>query len=512
MNFAEKLRLLMDIQGISASRLSKEIKVDASLVSRWRSGIRIPPQNSNHFTNISNYFAHSANMDYQKIALLEIMNASYDLKNESADLFAELLKNWLNEQDTAENAVGINNFLGKMQMFGKNSISKLPELDTELPTGIPQNIEAFYGIEGIQKAVLKLLTMTAMQDTPRTLLLFSDQNINWLTKDKAFAAKWANLMITCLSKGNSIRIIHNPSRDLSEMFEAIEKWLPVYMTGHIEPYYCPKYHESLFKHTVFIAPDLCAVQSHIVAGQEQKAEYLFTLDKSRINNLTQFYNAYLEQCHPLLKIYTGKNIQKLPPVGLELEEQKSNAFLLLPSFSVFSMSEALFEQILNRADIDVSSKNLILKQFQKQKQAFLDNLKHYAYTEIVLPLATELFLYGNYRINTYPFMNLGELYYNNAEYKEHLKNIVDLLKKYRNYSITILKYNAIPNIQVIAKENIGMIFGKTNAPCSFFAVNQINICTSFYNYMEKIAENMKKQEKDKKHLIEQLQSSMQHIL
>jgi hypothetical protein len=82
------------------------------------------------------------------------------------------------------------------------------------------------------------------------LLLFSDEATDWMTADQTFASKWASLMVQLLSKGNRIKIIHTVSRDLDEMLNAIRQWMPLYMTGLIEPYFYPKKRDGIFKRTV----------------------------------------------------------------------------------------------------------------------------------------------------------------------------------------------------------------------------------------------------------------------
>ena len=70
----------------------------------------------------------------------------------------------------------------------------------------------------------KLIALAKEKD----LYLFSDQNIDWITADKAFQQKWMSLMIQCVTSGVKIHIIHNIERNLTEIGEAIRSWLPLY--------------------------------------------------------------------------------------------------------------------------------------------------------------------------------------------------------------------------------------------------------------------------------------------
>ncbi|MDW7661634.1 MAG: hypothetical protein SCL54_09485, partial [Bacillota bacterium] len=52
----DKLNLLMNFFEISNSKLARAISVDPSLISRWRTGDRVPSKSSNHFHALGCYF------------------------------------------------------------------------------------------------------------------------------------------------------------------------------------------------------------------------------------------------------------------------------------------------------------------------------------------------------------------------------------------------------------------------------------------------------------------------
>lgn len=88
--------------------------------------------------------------------------------------------------------------------------------------------------------------------------------MEWLYEDAVFGARWAELFRRVLEKGNRVKIIHTVARDIHEMPEAVTKWLPIYMSGALEPYFCPKLRDGLWRRTLFIAPDTAAVVSSSV--------------------------------------------------------------------------------------------------------------------------------------------------------------------------------------------------------------------------------------------------------
>jgi hypothetical protein len=85
------------------------------------------------------------------------------------------------------------------------------------------------------------------------MFLYSDEDMGWLT-ETGFRAKWMALLPQALRRGHRITIIHTVNRGFDEMLSAIEKWLPIYMTGAVEPYYCPRPRDGILLRTLFIAP------------------------------------------------------------------------------------------------------------------------------------------------------------------------------------------------------------------------------------------------------------------
>ena len=96
MNFDQKLTTLMNLFKISNSKLARSINVDASLVSRWKSGERKISLNSPHIPMLANYFLHINAYHYQKEYLDKIIAARLPEKERQDDASrVHVLADWL---------------------------------------------------------------------------------------------------------------------------------------------------------------------------------------------------------------------------------------------------------------------------------------------------------------------------------------------------------------------------------------------------------------------------------
>ncbi len=92
-DFSKRLNRLMTVMGTNNNRLARALSLDASLVSRWRTGSRTPKRIQNHAGNIAGYYMRIAQSDSQRRALMEIMELQGEIPQESE--MAQRLAQWL---------------------------------------------------------------------------------------------------------------------------------------------------------------------------------------------------------------------------------------------------------------------------------------------------------------------------------------------------------------------------------------------------------------------------------
>ena len=118
----------------------------------------------------------------------------------------------------------------------------------------------YNGVSGLQDAVIRFLIMVC-ESKGQEMLLYSDQDMAWMMGPEDFCLKWAMLMKYCVKSGIRIRIIHNIDRSPREMDMAIKSWLPLYMSGMVEPYYSEAVKDVRFFHTLFVCPGVAAIEA-----------------------------------------------------------------------------------------------------------------------------------------------------------------------------------------------------------------------------------------------------------
>ena len=319
--FASKLGAVMKLCGVSIKALSAKLNIDVSYLSRIRSGKRTLNPNNELYEAISRelFDEIAANGSLEK--LRSFINSECEINSPS---FYYEFRSWLCD-------------FGRGDRHIKELLDSIGSL--EIPKALPVDISkldfsyeeksCYFGNKGLQNAVIRFLTEVINSDT-REVFLYSDRSIDWMTGEKEFAVKWAVLMKQLVSKGITVKIIHNIDRKIPDMVSAIRSWLPIYMSCQIEPYYTNSKSGNRFTHTLFVCPKVACVKAFNLPYDESP-EFDYFTDTEHIQKSCEIFNNMLEKCMPLM--YARKGVITNGAL-IYKDDDKSNIEISMDEISV----------------------------------------------------------------------------------------------------------------------------------------------------------------------------------
>ena len=489
MKFHEKLNLLMNLQNIPNNKLAKALSVDPSLISRWRNGTRDLTKHSEYVTGIATYFAKQT---CSKDRLIEILDIP---KSEPIDqaFLTDKIWHWLSD-DILPNASLVNQFIACFNQVKASEIPPFkPELLSNSDPGKILNVEVFYGNEGKRQSIINFLTTIITQNKTGILKLYSDDSMCWMLEDAAFSQKWKHLISEVIRRGNRIIIIHTLNREMDEMNAAIDRWLPLYMTGAIEPYYYPSHFDTPFKHTIFLAPGIVGVTSTSIAS-DAISEQLLYRDPGMVANLESIFDAYLEHCRPLMKVYKMMEIDKFQKLYREFETQTGNMSILSKTPSLITMSQETFSDVLKPLSNDSNEEKLDIRRaidhYKDRTDTFYASIQTNKHCEwLHLPeigqLIDKSFSYKgplDWFINPKPTFEA-------KHYVHHVANILQLMHLHKTYTVHLTPLSIPDDLFIAFKQDIGVILCKVDQSPIFIALNHMTMVNAFENFIDAFSEN-----------------------
>jgi len=507
MDFKDKLHLILTKLEINNNMLAEELSVDVSLVSRWRTGNRFPSERNNHLDLMSHYFYKKSLKDSQLNDLFEVLgqtlpNIKPDEKNTT-----ELIKSWLLSSNVVDNTPLIHDFINKIEFFSSSDSDTTTLINESDESYKYSTSNVYYGKQGKREAISRLLAEALLLE-PTTIYIFSDEGISWLTEDITFYFSWTKMLTKLLKKGHKIRIIHTVYKSLNEILNAIEKWLPLYLSGNLEPYYYPKIQDGLFRHSMFIIGDKLALSSTSLTDKIDSSLNYYHTNKENITNLTESFNSLLEMCLPLMSIYTDKNRQGYLDTVQDFYKVCNDTYVYTPTISTVTIPYDLMGEIYENAGC---SKEEAIEYQKTRVKNFKECLKTTKYSEVIpLPVIKNIAA-GNVHVELTHYFPNGPYAYTKDQYRTHLLNVIKWLEEYENYHVILLDDTLFTDIRIMVKKDYGSIISKISPrPVAFKFLNK-GLSDAIFEYLLYNVKEANQKSYDKNIVITKLKEILSHL-
>lgn len=311
------LGFLMDAMKIQTVTMARYLHVDASLVSKWKSGGRSLTERSVYFDDVIAYLADAAQ---------QMPQAFYDALSQI------LPSDKISTQDDP-----------KLLLRKALSLQKLPgQHPSSMPLlegGEQTTAFLFDGSDGIRSAISKLLACAENLSKPGELIFIDTSEYRWLVTDETFAARFTKRLLHLLSCGFRVRFVihYSASREHSiQLFTAIS---PLIFRRNVDWYYFEYYDDTLFRPSLFLLRRTLSLMA-ISSGNIPATLMAFT-DLPLIMRHESLAEQVIHRCRP---IFENIPIRDFPSIAANMFRSRRRgalyAFLPAPAF-LFSPKELL---------------------------------------------------------------------------------------------------------------------------------------------------------------------------
>lgn len=535
MYFQQKLRILTTLFKLSNSKLARGINVDASLVSRWKSGERKISQNSPHIPALATYFLRLNAYQYQKAYLDRIIDSHLPEADKSDEARRiHVLADWLISEEPPEQPVQseqasqlsnsaalIANMADLLSVNGQPRFPAAPEtgfepgnMETETtPPAGDMTCESlvFQGRQGRRRSVLMFLRQILASGNKKELLLISEDDMAWLLEDPGFTREWALLLKQVIETGHKVTIIHVVNRRAGEIMNVLNYWMPLHLAGHIDSYYYPLYIEREIRQTMFIVRDELALISTTTAEfNENELTYLFR-DEISVNGYARIYDYFLKECRPLFSVYSRQQAADFYKNILDIRGKGGSVYNIRHTLNLMALSDE--DQAGLAAELDLGIDPDTLRQWFRMHQAtFNEQLKHNWYVDILpYSLLDQISRRRQAWLPRNEIFSAGSFYLSPETTIAWLQNTIRLLKENDNYQVCFAPVTpGLDSIKVNInyKENIFALFStelpEGKAPLTVM-LSEANILHALSHFLDDFIQKIPSSLRRKEEVIDRLQ-------
>ena len=478
-SFAEKLSFLMHITETSNKELAAELSVDPSMVSLMRTGKRKLSKNPAQAKKMALFFAKRSPAAFQRQALSEMLGQVSISPSMPVGALASCLESWLQGERPITDT-----FLSGIQAL-PDQPQDTPPLPIPPPVSGNQTL-FFYGEEGRQEAMCRVMQEIRGMKVPGTILTVVDDNLEWLLSNYPLTKKVQAWLLESAERGFTFMQIMPPLNYINRYAESLQFWLPMYATGQTTVYYYPRLRGNLYRHSIIVVPGCCVQYAAAVATGSTSDITMFSTDPKLINAFEKQFHEHLSLCRPALVVH--RDSKDAYPCHLDYFERQGESVQLINSLSLCSMPQTLLEHCVREPEDNLWSSTF---------QLHLDNVSNFEsklektpFIDMCRLFTAEEVRGGHVPVGSSSRDYYGQPWYTPETYCLHLKNILRLMDRYENYFFVPLHEKEYPDYDLFVNEDNVALIVRTAKPLMTLDIRRPSMVTAFREHLLRRADTV----------------------
>ena len=476
-SFSKNLNELINTLKINIKDMSKYTLCDASSISRMRYG-KIKPSEPVEFANkIASYVTNKCTNETDRKKIEKLTN------NDEENLYKKVFKYLTNKEENENNDM-IKTFLNNLDKFNLNDYIKAIKFDELKVPSVPFYItktKNYFGLEEMKKAELAFLKGTVLSKNNEDVFMCSDMPMEDLAKDIDFSKKWMFGIACLLKKGIHLNIIHNLDRPFNEMMLGLESWIPLYMTGQINPFYFKEISTNIYHNLTYVSGTL-ALAGECIENYHKDGKYFLTSNKKEVDYYKTKANNLLKKANNLMNIYKEENSKSYNLFLDDFLNKDGNIKRILSSLPLFTMSNDLLNEILKNNKVSKKDINKIINYKNEEFNKYNTLLNNNTINDIIYILSKEEFTKNNLSLSLSNIFYDKKIKYSYETYLKHLKETKKFASKNNNYILNISNYLTFNNISITIFDKKEVIISKEENPTIHFVIKHPKLVNAINNF------------------------------
>lgn len=484
----ENFNTLVEVMEVSVSRLCRYANYDPSTIFRFRSGARQPAEPERFAQAVAAYVSQELDDVQHREIAGELLGCGADALADRA-VYCQRVQDWLLGSH-APRQDGVRHFLAKLDEFDLNEYIrsirfdelKVPTAPFQLPTS-----RSYFGLQQMMESELDFMKAAVLSRSMEPVIMYSDMPMEQMAQDPEFPKKWMFAMAMLLKKGLKLRIIHNLDRSMSEMMLGLESFIPMYMTGQIEPYYFKAPQNGVFLHFMRSAGTV-ALTGEAIAGHHSEGRYDLTKVKGEVAYCRRRAEAMLENASPLMDIYREDGAARLNAFLLADSRTPGRRRHILYTPPLCTMEPDYLAALLEKQGLPVEERQRICAYAQTRRE----QLEAILLTDTVhqeLPRLSEQ-AFAQFP----PSLPLSGLFcgqdvpYTYETYLAHLAQTEAFAAAHPRYELEFTGGGAFRNLQICIHEGQWAMVSKEKSPAIHFVIRHPKLRAAIERFVPPVVE------------------------
>lgn len=468
--FYNNLKKLVSALELTNAELAKNMGYDPSYISRVLSGKRRIADVEKFISDFSAYVSLRYRGGSRAALIAQAMGyreKDFKDKDELSDALSTFLGLRLPEKKDEQ----IRELLSDINAFDLGEYNRSVSAEKPRTSGLTFRFSSsrrYYGIKERMNGEIDFIKATVLSRSMEDVTVFSNMpgeeaDINEDTEKRI----WAGIRMM-INKGLRLNIIHNIRRPEEEVLRELRRYIPLYMTGRISPFYLPGEADSDLLSALKVS-GAAALSGEAVAGHCRDCRYYLTDNREEMRYYNKKAAQLLGRSRPLMMVY---NRTRSVEFGKALEALTENGVrrMICSSLPLFTASGELLERVFSHNRLPESVRRKIYILAGESKKRFSRILSETGIRlEAPFPERKD-FDAHRLSLSVQDIFYEKEILYSYEEYTEHLRLTKEFLSRYPGCSIRLSSEPAFDNISIISLADDKVLISKNRSPAIHFAI------------------------------------------
>ena len=482
MRFADRIQTLMSIYRLNNITLARGIGADASLVSRWKNGERVPKRGSPVYYDIASFLAGRGMLKHDRETLAVMLGADCAERGQTrAALLAWLqgrkMVKTLNLSPEEPELVS--------EMFGR--LSGVFSDEARAPSG-PVNLwprvqngqyadhERFEGEAGLRQAVINFFHSVMLCKTPGDVYLMPPADDAWISGDPGFERLYTNTLRAVIQAGHSIHMLH-PVPHGSSLAPLVSTYMPLYTTGRFFSYGRESADASL--PAIFVLQGYAAVVSYC---SPEQTDTLYFKNRQDTAPFAHMVHSQMRNSSPLAAACPREAPLGLAERLIQLEDRPGALFGVRNTPDPIFLPENRLYTLLSE-QLDAVRTEAHLSMLARRREALTRNLEEQPWI-ILMPYSVvdAIQINGTCRLSGIELLTPKDATLGGGALRDYLEELLRSMERYPLLRVVFAE--DCPPINLAAKEGAGAIFMADSAESqpSAVYVGDLTLCETLVRW------------------------------
>ncbi len=286
-----------------------------------------------------------------------------------------------------------------------------------------------------------------------------------------------------MASGARIRLIHCGANSVEDMTAWMTQWMPLYLTGRIDPYYLEGGSGRIF-HSAFFLSGNGVLQIEEIEGHADRGRIVFSEAKDDLIYYSRRAEDLISHSEKALEVISSADREKRDGFLMQDADVTGKRKTLLSTPPTYTASPELMKTLFDRNGTGESDRRRILDYIDRERGRILKIMEHSEQEDHIPYITRKDYAKNPIHLSLSGLFYEKDIFYTYEEYMKHVEDTRRFERENRRYRVILREGMPYRNIQIFMHSGKWVMISKNKTPAVHFIIRHPGLIDSLEKMIE----------------------------